>query len=372
MKGSIRQRGAGVWELAFDLGRDAAGKRVRRFVTVRGPKREAERRLAQELTAAHQRGRIVPQRTTVGVFLQSWLEDVSAQVRPSTFARYRSAVARHLVPHLGEIQLQRLSPGDVAAMQRTCRAEGLSPQTVKHNHVILKEALGYACALELIPNNPADRVPLPRVTRQEMLTLSKDEARRLLVETREHELGPIIYMALHTGARIGELLALKWSDVDFDRRQLSVRLTVQRLKGRGLQTSPTKTHRSNRAISLSPSMVEWLLAHRERQTRDAEAAAEAYTDRNLILPTAFGELRDPGRVSQQFRELLEELRFPRVRFHDLRHTHATLALVAGAHPKTVSERLGHSSVTLTLDRYSHVAATVQEEAARMISDMLDE
>jgi len=372
MRGSFRPRGRGSWELTIDHGRDAAGTRHRTYKTVKGTKREAQAALTAELAERNRGVAAFAGRLTLAEYLGQWMRDyASIRVRPATLMRYRSAINRHIVPHLGNIKLRSVRPADIQRTHRTClEGERLSARTVLHHHRILHEALEHAVGWQLLASNPVDGAQPPRPERAEIQTLNPAQAAALLAAAEGTAIGPIISMALHTGARVGEILGLRWDDIDFVRGRVAIRCTVQRITGNGMVEGPTKTHRSQRPISLAPEYLAELQLHRERQEAEIVRLGDAYIRNNLVFAQALGQHFEPGQIARSFAKLVSKLDLPAIRFHDLRHTHATLLLAQGANPKVVSERLGHATVGLTLDRYSHVLPSVQEEAARSITGLL--
>jgi integrase len=316
---------------------------------------------------------MVAERTTLAEFLERWLRDYAANmVKPSTFQRYHAAISRHISPHLGAVRLDKLHAVHIQAMHSKCSDEGLSQQTLLHHHRILNVALKQAVDWGLLAANPTAGVRAPRPRRAEMQVLDRGQAQAVLAASaaKDANLGLIVGLALATGLRIGELLALRWPDIDFETGRLSVRRTVQRITGKGLVFGATKTHRSGRAVTLGESTFKALLEHHASQAALIASSGDAYNDLGLIFAQPLGDPYDPGRVSRAFRKLLSNAELPTLRFHDLRHTHATLLLAGGVHPKVVSERLGHATVSLTLDRYSHVLPGLQDEAARVIDAAL--
>ncbi|MCH7860955.1 MAG: site-specific integrase, partial [Proteobacteria bacterium] len=359
MAGYIRRRGKDTWELTVDLGRDpATGRRRRRFLNVRGSKRDAERTLAD---AVHQRDTgvdINPGKLTVADYLRRWLRDYAAHnVGPSTQERYTSIVEHHLIPVLGALRLRDLRPAHIqAAYGRALAAggradgaaHGLSPRTVLKHHRLLRETLGHAVRWQLIARNPADAVTAPRPARFETRVLDAEEAGRLLEAAAETSNYALTYLALATGARLGELLALRWRDVDLDRGSLQITRTARRVTGIGITYSEPKTHRSRRPVALSSETVNVLREHRRVQVERRLELRRAYTDDGLVFASPTGQPLDGGNVRHALARIADEAGIPPLRFHDLRHSAATLMLLAGVHPKVVSERLGHATVGITL------------------------
>jgi len=381
--GSIRRRGKMTWELTFDLGPDpVTGDRTRRFVSVKGTRRDAERVLTEEI---HQRNTgidVAHGKLTVKQYLNRWLKDYAAtNVSTATLVRYNGIVANHLVPAIGRIQLSELRPAHIQRAYAETLAPGarkdrrggaLSARTVLQHHRVLREALAHAVRWQLIARNPADAVAPPKPARHEMRVLNREEAQALLAAGGDDPLYCLLHVALASGARLGELLALRWSDMDAQSGTLRITRSAQRLPGEGIVFHAPKTHRSIRPIALSPVTLRILRLHRISQSERRLAVGSAYTDHDLVFANALGQPLDGTAVTKRVQQIAQDTGLGHLRFHDLRHTAATLMLSAGTHPKVVSERLGHATINITLDTYSHVLPDLQHEAAAVIDALLTE
>ncbi len=369
MRGSIRRRGVKSWELTIDLGRDpVTGQRQRRFANVKGTRRDAERVLAARIHAIETGTDIDAPKITVAEYLQRWLRDYAKpDVAPRTYERYAEIVTRHLAPKLGMVTLSQLRPAHIVAAEREWQASGLSPSTVLKFHRLIREALHHAVRWRLLAVNPADAVTPPRVERREMSVLSPAQAVALLVQARGTEFEAPITTALYSGLRLGELRGLRWRDLDLDTGRLSVIQSLQKVPGGGVVARQPKTHRSRRSVSVPAALVGVLREHRHSQVEARLVAGDAWEDADLVFTDALGRPLSETRLRWAFWRLLREAGLPRIRLHDLRHTMATLMLAAGEHPKVVSERLGHSTVSITLDTYSHVLPGLQAAAAERLA-----
>lgn len=384
--GGLRERGPGAWEIKFYIGRDpVTGRRRHRYLTVHGSKRNALDELAK---LQHQRSEnqlLEPQRFTVGDYLEKWLtEHARHRVSPKTFERYAELMRRHVVPSIGHVALSKLTPSDIQAClsralttpRRVRLPDGssverppLSPQTVKHVHRVLSQALKQAVRLRLVAHNPVTAIDPPRPVRRDMNILSPPQLAELIQRAANTAIYVPVALASTTGMRRGEVLALRWRDVDLDSGVLSVAQTLEETKAEGLRFKAPKTERSRRTIALPALTVELLRRHRIRQGEEQLRAGGAYTKNDLVCSNALGEPLRPSLVTGAFIELTQRLKL-RVRFHDLRHTHLSHLLAAGVHPKVVSERAGHTSVAFTLDVYSHLIPGMQEDAANKIDAAL--
>lgn len=371
MRGSVRRRGPHSWELVIELGYDAAGKRQRQYESVRGTKREADRVLAARVNALATGVLISPAKLTVAEFGQRWLADTQANVALRTHERYAEIVRLHILPTIGTNRLNELRAAHVVRAQQVWRESGLAPRTVLKVHRLLHKMLNDAVRWGLVSVNVCTAVSAPRVERKEMPALTSAQARALLEQVRGTDYGALLATALYTGLRLGELRGLRWQDVDLDSSRLSVIQTVQRIAGE-LRVGGVKTHRSRRAMWVAPPLVAILREHRRRQAKAQLAAGDAWGEGGLVFTDALGRPVSDVAVRWAFWRALQTAGLPRVRLHDLRHTAATLLLELGVHPKIVSEMLGHSTIAVTLDLYSHVTPTMQREAAERLGALLSE
>ena len=334
---------------------------------------EAARKLAA-LTQQRDSGLPMPAgRQTVASFLAEWLQGQRSQLRPKSWRRHEEHIRIHIVPVVGNVGLRRLTPQHLSHLYANRLASGLSPLSVHHIHATMHRALVHAVRWGLVARNVADLVDPPRVQHREMLVLSPEQVRRLLEAAKGGPLEAVIAVAVSTGLRRGELLALRWRDVELDVGVLRVVGTLQRDYDRKLVIAEPKTARSRRQVELSAIAVDALRAHRAAQTETRLLLGEEWEDNDLVFPNPFGRPQDGSHLLLgQFVPLLESAGLPRIRLHDLRHTAATLLLGRGIHPKIVSEMLGHTTVGITLDLYSHVTPTMHRAAANAIDDALSE
>ena len=308
---------------------------------------------------------------TVGEYLDRWLRDVRDTVRESTHERYGYAVRPHIRPALERIKLRDLTPAHVRWFYRERLDSGLAPATVHKLHVVLHKALKAAVVDGLIPRNAAVGLKLPRITREEINPLSPEQARRFLEAARGDRLEALYVLALSAGMRQGELLALKWEDVDLENGLLRVRRTLTRTDKTFLLGEP-KTKKSRRTIRLTKGAVSSLRVHLALQLKEIERIGSLYQPGGLVFATGIGTIVNPSNLrNRSFKTLLKRAGLPPVRFHDLRHTCATLLLGKDVNPKIVSEMLGHASVSVTLDVYSHLLPDMQEKAAKALEEALE-
>ena len=371
MTGHLRQRSPGSWEIKLDIARDPlSGARRTRYFTVKGGKKAAQAEL-RRLLATVDEGRFVEtSRLTVAQYLEQWLADHARhRVSGKTFERYAELLRLHVVPVIGSQPLARTEPLHIQFCHSAMRHRGLSAQTIKHCHRVLSQGLKQAVRLRLIANNPAAAVDAPRVARIEMKVLDQAQTAALLRAAEKSTIYAPVLLAVTTGMRRGEILALHWKDVDLDRRNLSVAQTLEETKAGGLVFKTPKTERSRRVITLPAIAVDALRQHRIRQAQDRLRAGLLWGDHDLVCCRPDGMPLSPRKLSKTFTALSRRLGLG-IRFHELRHTHMSHLLAAGVHPKVASERAGHASVSNTLDVYSHLIPGMQEDAANRIDAAL--
>lgn len=311
-------------------------------------------------------------RLTVREYLDRWMKDsVRGTVRLSTVERHEINVRVHINPALGQAKLKSLTPAHVRALHREKLDAGLSPATVRKIHSTLHKALSQAVADGLIPRNAAD-VKAPRPAPDEMRPLSEAEARAFLesASTSGERFEALYVLAITTGLRRGELLGLRWDDANLEQGTLRVGRSLVREGGR-YTLGETKTKRGRRRVNLTPRTVNALKAHRKRQLEERVRLAGLYEDQDLIFATSAGTPIQPENlVKRSFKPLLKKAGLPEIRFHDLRHTCATLLLGRGVHPKIVQELLGHATIAMTLDTYSHYLPSMGNQASGAMGDAL--
>jgi len=307
----------------------------------------------------------------VGEYLNRWLKEVESTIRKSTYERNEQLVRLHIRPALGRTKLKNLTTAHVRWFYRERLDSGLAPATVHKLHAILHKALKTAVADSLIPRNAAAGLRLPRITREEINPLNPEETCRLLEAASGDRLEALYVLAIATGLRQGELLALNWEDVDLERGVLRVRRTLTRTGGKVSLGEP-KTKKSRRSVYLTSAAVRALHAHLSRQLEEMKRMGSLYRPGGLVFANEIGGIINPSNLrNRSFARLLKRAGLPPdTRFHDLRHTCATLLLSRNVNPKIVSEMLGHSSIAITLDTYSHVLPTMQESAIRALEDAL--
>ncbi|GCF11814.1 tyrosine-type recombinase/integrase [Dictyobacter arantiisoli] len=308
---------------------------------------------------------------TIELFLRTWLEDTAQpRLRERTYIRYRGLIENHIIPAIGKVKLQKLMPQHLQRLYNEKRKEGYAPQTIKHIHRVLHRAFHDALRWSLITHNVCDAVDAPRVPRHEMQVLNVEQAQKLLQIAREDPFEAVYVLALTTGMRQGELLGLKWEDISLDGGKLQVRRTIARVGKLGFITNEPKTPRSRRSIYLADLAIEALKRHRAHQYELRLSAGPAWEDQGWVFCNQIGRPVEAGNLMRRsFKPLLKKADVPDIRFHDLRHSAATLLLSMDVHPKIVQELLGHSNISMTLDTYSHVLPSLQEQAVTRLNTL---
>jgi integrase len=306
---------------------------------------------------------------TTAAFLTHWIAGMGSHLRGSTHLRYEQLVRIHLVPRIGRIPLAKLAPSDLSAMYAAMTADGLAPRTAGHAHRVLGRALHDAEIDGQVTRNVCRLVRPPRVPHAEMKTLSGDQARALVDAPRSDRLGALWHVALASGARLGELLGLTWDAVDVERGTIRITRTLTRTRD-GLTFGEPKTSNSRRTVPIGAAATAALRRHRAAQEMERRVAGSAWHTGDLVFTDEIGRPIDGTHVAHTFRGVLARVGLPRVRFHDLRHTAATLLLEAGLHPRVVAERLGHATPALVMNTYGHVTERMQTEATAILNEVL--
>ena len=376
MRGNITRRGKSSWRLKFDLGRDpVTGERLTRFVTVRGKRQDAEKELTRLLSSAENGTLVEPSKTTVADTLRSWLDGPHG-LAAKTAERYGELADRQIIPHLGNIALQKLKPAQIQDWHsKLLKAGGkdgraLSARTVGHAHRVLHRALERALKAELVSRNVAHAITPPKVEAVEVEALSGEQVSAVLAALAGHWLEPIALVALATGMRRGEILALRWSDIDFKANSLRVERSLEETRA-GLRFKSPKTRKGRRTISLPSSVIEPLSRARKAQLETRLALGLGKPDaETLVFSLADGSPRSPDNLSRDWRMAVKALKLPTVMFHALRHSHASALIAKGLDVLTVSRRLGHGSAAVTLNVYAHMFEKTDEQAAAAIDAAL--
>jgi integrase len=368
MKGHIRQRSAGHWAIVIELRDPATGKRRRKWHSFKGTKRKAQIECARLVSEMSGGTYLEPARTTLAQFLDQWLADIKGNVAPRTHERYSEIARKNLIPLLGAMMLPKLQPMQISAAYTKALASGrrdgkggLSPRTVHHMHRVLKQALNQAVRWQLLIRNPVEAVDPPKVERHRIATYDMPQTAALIDAVRGTRMFIPTLLAVLCGMRRGEIAALRWQNVDLSLGQISIVASAEQMNS-GVRLKETKSGRA-RTVAMSGTVRDELRVYRLQQAQDMLKLGTRLTDENFVATLADGSPMQPTFITHEWVRIISATALPRVRFHDLRHAHATHMLSSGIHPKVASERLGHSKVGITLDLYSHVLPGMQEDAA---------
>ncbi|MFC2053502.1 tyrosine-type recombinase/integrase [Chloroflexota bacterium] len=307
---------------------------------------------------------------SLGEYLEFWLGSVKSSLRPNTMRQYTHLVNNHILPRLRHIKLKDLRPDRIQWLLNIKLQEGLSERTVELIYAVLRRSLNQGLQQGLIGRNPVLAVTKPKPKRKEMQTLTDTQVRTLLLNTKGTRFEVLYQLAVTTGLRKGEILGIRWSDLDWSKRRLHIQRQLLRIPNQGLIFSEPKSQTGRRVVVLGAATLEKLHDHLNLQQRERILAGERWKENDLIFPSTIGTPMEPRNLIRHFKKTLKESGLPAIRFHDLRHTSATLQLQQGINPKIVQERLGHSSISLTLDTYSHVLPDMQNEVAETMDEIL--
>jgi integrase len=375
MKGHLKERSPGHWAIILDVPDPQTGKRRRKWHSFKGTKREAQVESAKLIAAVQTGNYLEPSKVTLATFLTRWLDHMKSQVTPKSHERYSGIVNQNLTPALGAVHLTKLKPAQISAAYSAALASGrrdgtggLAPRTVGHMHRVLKQALGQAVRWEMLTRNPADAVDPPQIDWRPMQTYDLSQTAELIEAVRKTPMLIPAILAVLCGLRRGEICALRWRHVDLAAGQLSVVESLEQTKA-GLRFKSPKSGKG-RTVALASIVVDELRAYRVKRAQELLRLGVGLSEDDLVIAHADGSIVQPIYISQLWARTIRTTKLPHLRFHDLRHAHATHLLANGVHPKVASERLGHSKVGITLDLYSHVIPGMQEDAAAMVDAAL--
>jgi integrase len=367
-EGSIHRRKGGGWCAQYTVYTAKGRKRKSLYGTTRA---EVAKKLAKALSDREGGVAFDAKNLMLGEYLDLWLRDsVKDTVRLTTYQGYERIVRLHIKPTLARVKLENLTPTHLRGLYRERLGSGLSPRMVQLIHTTLHKALEQAVADGLVPRNVAGMVRAPKSPGREIKTLVPEQARALLRSAHTYRLEALFVLAITTGMRQGELLGLKWADVDMETGILQVRRTLSTATGKGFSFNAPKTAKGRRSIKLPESALSSLRRHREAQEREIEKISGLWQNHDLVFTTHFGTpISRQDLITRSFKPLLQHAGLPNIRFHDLRHTCATLLLGRGVHAKLVQELLGHATISVTLDTYSHVLPSMTYQTATTMEDV---
>lgn len=378
-EGCISRRKDGTWCAVITVGRKENGKPKQRFFYGR-TRQEVAEKLNKALADIQQGTYVEPSRLTVGNWLDTWLNEYKKpEVRPTTWDSYEYTSRVHIKPAIGALKLKDLRPEQLQHLYNEKVKAGLSATTVRYIHAVMHQALEQAVKNGLLVRNVSEATTLPRQVKKEIHPLTLDQVRRLFQAMEEDRLFPAIYLELATGLRRGELLGLRWQDVDLKAGTLTVRQELVRIRNHDAQEGERKTRlifqepktaTSRRTIPIPEDALAELKRWKARQNEEKLLLGPAYEDNGLVFCAEDGRPLDPRSFTKHFDRMLKRAGLPHIRFHDARHTFATLMLELGEHPKVVQQMLGHSRIAMTLDTYSHVSLDLERQAAARLNEVL--
>lgn len=372
MRGHIVQRSKnGSYSIKISIGKDPeTGKYKYKWYTVKGSSKDAQKRLTELLHQLDTGQYVKPGKSTVADFLKQWLETYAKQaLSPRGFERYRDIINNRFIPEFGSVPLAQLKPEHLQKYYAGMLSAGLSPGSVRYHHAVIHVALKTAVKWGLVGRNIADAVDRPKKQRNDMQVWDESEINTFLQAAKGTHYYALFFTALFTGMRRSELLALRWQDIDFIYSQISVSRTLHHLKSGEYVFTQPKSEKSRRTIAMSPSLFLVLESYRKAKEVEASMRNKTVSQSDLVFSNLDKPFR-PNTVTRAWSDMAKHAGVKPIRLHDARHTHASLMLKQGIHPKVVQERLGHSSIEMTLDIYSHVAPGLQELAAQRFDDIV--
>lgn len=376
MRGTIKKDG-GSWFVLFDLGKDPiTGKRKQKKKRGFKTKKEAEKYLSEQLHAIDKGTFFEPRDITLSEYFDYWIENYA---KPNTSQRtvegYMYIIIQHLKPTLGNMKISKLQPSHLQEYYSQklkggkFDGTGLSAQSVKHHHRLISKALKDAVKWQFIARNVAEAVTPPKTKKIEMQTWDNDQVKAFLELAKDSRYYSVYLSAIYTGVRQGEGLGIRWQDVDYENLTIYIRQSLQPIKGKGLIFKEPKNGKS-RSIAITEILLDEFKKIYEQQVELKKLFGSEYHDFDLVFALKDGRPIQPAELGRDFRKIVDASNLPKIRFHDLRHTHATLMLKQGVHPKVVSERLGHSTIGITMDTYTHVLPNMQKEGANQFDQLL--
>jgi len=381
-EGTIAKRADGTWWARITIGRNAEGKQKRKAFYGK-TRQEVQKKMTAALNDINSNTYTEPSKLTLEKWLNTWFNEYAVNsIKQSTRFSYETFITKHINPIIGKVKLQNLRPNIIQKFYnnklengRLDGKGGLSPKTIKNMHVMLHEALEQALKNGLVTRNVTNAVTLPKITKKEMRVLTVDEQNRLLKICNNENNGIFIILALSTGMRLGEILGLKWKDIDFENKLLKVKRTVNRLKNynkeinskTALIVNSPKTENSTRIIPLNDITLKYLKSFQIFQQEKFLKIDIQINNESFVFSNIFGNTGEPKTYQDIFIKLAKQANIDNVHIHCLRHTFATRALEEGIPAKTVSEILGHANVSTTLDLYSHVLLDTKRDAIEKMS-----
>ena len=373
----IKRKGSNNYTIILQIGLDpVTGKRKQQWITAGSSKREAEKQMTKLIHELDNGIFTKPNKKTLGSYLKEWIKSIQGNLSPRTVEGYITIINR-VIPAIGAIPLTQLKPDILQKYYSDClnsgclnKQVGLKPLTVRHHHALLHRALKNAMEWGLIVRNPADAAHPPRYQPSDISIMNEGEMRTFLEAAKQTPYFHLYYIILFTGLRRSEVLALRWSDVDLLLGRISVSRSIHRLRDGSYIFRQPKSAKGRRMVALSLSAIQVLREYKEKMTAERILDGSLLRDSDLVFSKSDGSPIRPDTITRAWSILAKKCGISASRLHDARHSHASLMLKAGVHPRIVQERLGHSTIAITLDVYSHVSPGLQEAAAKQFDDVL--
>jgi integrase len=362
-EGTIHQRSSGSWRAQISSNGKRFGKTFKK-------KADAQDWLRKTINQLETGLDIEGGKLTLAQYLPVWLKNCKASLRSSTVEQYHQIYRDHILPNIGKIQLKDLRLAQIERLYTDLLGSGVSARTVKMVHSVLHKALERSVAYGHLGRNPARGASLPRYTHSEMKVLDADQAHQFLIAAQGSRYEALYYLAIHTGMRQGELFGLKWTDLNWNRGELKIQRQVKREPGQGWTFADPKTKKGRRTIKLGDTILKLLRTHKTNQDVEKSLMGSRWKENGLILPSSIGTPSNPSNMWKDYLKVLKKAGLPRIRFHDLRHTAASLMLNNGIPLIAVSNTLGHSKPSTTLDIYGHLYQETQADIARAMDELV--
>lgn len=372
MQGHIKKRG-NKYSFVIDIGRDpVTKKRKQKRVSGFTSEKKARKAMIDMIADINKGGYVEPTNKRLGEYLDEWLKHKEKRVQYGTYLYYKGYINNHIKPALGSTRMQDLKPMQLQMFyDGLLESDKLSERSIHHIHRIISNALNLGVRMGEVQRNIATAVDPVKVTKKELAYWNVEEVNQFLEVAKGHIHCIAFHLAIFTGMRQGEVLGLKWDAVDFENKQIHVHRSIKR-KEEGYELKDLKNNSSYRSISIPDNLLKQLKAHKAKQSEFIMKHRKEYDDQGFVVATIYGTFVLPSNLGRAFRLLLKDEDIKKIRFHDLRHTHASLLFKQNIHPKIVQERLGHSTIQMTLDTYSHMLPNMQEAAATKLDEMFTE
>lgn len=376
MTGYIKQVGK-KWGFRLDIGKDENGKRVQKWYGGYKTKKEAEKACAEKITEIERGTFVDPKDMTLGEYLQDWLKTYSVNLTPCTYSGYKVNIEKHIIPHLGKTPLQKLQPMQIQKFYNELFNRGdanskdkLSATSIRYIHATLRKALNDALKMDMVYRNVAEAVTVPKQKQFEAKFLTQVQMNAMLEALKGTNIYLPTLLAVGLGMRRGEVLGLQWETVDFEKGMITIKRAYIPTP-QGNVFSDVKTEKSRRTLAVPTNIMQYLKQVKKAQAETKLFLGGGYADNDLVCCNEDGSPLSPATWNHKFKRLMEDNNMPAIRIHDLRHTNASLMLKQGVTMKVASERLGHTTIGITMDLYSHIDEEQQRDAAQRLNGAIN-